>query len=85
MSSTAAATRHRVVVIDDHHMLREGLTAGLDSHEEIDVIGSSPSVSDFKASFQAWDATVVVADYQLAELKNHLVVVKKDTVTKLGK
>lgn len=67
MNLTSIKASHRVVLIDDHDMLREGLTAGLNSHENIQVIGSSPTVTDFVESFQSWDATVVIADYQLPD------------------
>lgn len=67
MNQSRNRAPHRVVVVDDHGMLREGLTAGLNSHVDIEVIGSSPNIAEFKEAFGAWDANVVVADFHLPD------------------
>lgn len=58
---------HRVAVIDDHDMMREGLTLGLDRHDGIDIIGSCGTVTDFAQLVAVWNPSVVVADYQLPD------------------
>lgn len=67
MKQNRTAAAHQVVVVDDHGMLRDGLTAGLNKHADIEVIGSAPNVAEFEASFGEWDANVVVADYNLPD------------------
>jgi DNA-binding NarL/FixJ family response regulator len=60
-------TAHRVAVVDDHDMMREGLTLGLRRRDDIDVVGSGRSIADFRQSFEDWDPDVVIADYQLPD------------------
>ena len=67
MNEPLTGRMQRVVVIDDHDMMREGLTAGLERHPNIEIVGSGRTVADFDASFDVWDPTVVVADYHLPD------------------
>jgi DNA-binding NarL/FixJ family response regulator len=67
MTKGGVTVTHRVVVIDDHDMLREALASGLNRHENIEVIGSCGSVADFETRIKTWNPSVIVADYQLPD------------------
>ena len=57
----------RVVVIDDHDMMREGLVLGLEGHDDITVVGSGRTIADYRSSMASWSPTVVVTDYLLPD------------------
>ena len=67
MKTGRVESKQRVVVVDDHDMMREGLTLGLDRHDEIDIIGSCGTVTDFARLVDEWSPSVVIADYQLPD------------------
>lgn len=57
----------RVVVVDDHEMMLDGLRTGLDRRPNIEVVGAVRSVSDFRAALAQWAPDVIVADFQLPD------------------
>jgi DNA-binding NarL/FixJ family response regulator len=57
----------RVVVVDDHEMLLDGLRTGLDRRPNIKVVGAVQSVADVLAGIEQWAPDVVVADFHLPD------------------
>ncbi len=57
----------RVVIVEDHAMVLDGLTAVLAMDTRIRVVGTAGSISEFKSKIPDWDPTVVVCDYFLPD------------------
>jgi two-component system response regulator DevR len=64
---TASAVPLRVMVCDDHAVVRSGVRALLESDQEIVVVAEAGSVSDAVARAAAVDPDVVVMDVRLAD------------------
>lgn len=52
----------RVVLVDDHHVVRRGLRSFLDSFDDINVIGEAANGEDLLTQIEAWLPDVVVMD-----------------------
>jgi len=52
----------RVVLVDDHHVVRRGLRSFLDSFDDISVIGEAANGEELLAKVEAWLPDVVVMD-----------------------
>ncbi|MCE7988697.1 MAG: DNA-binding response regulator [Caldilinea sp. CFX5] len=52
----------RVVLVDDHHVVRRGLRSFLDSFDDISVIGEAANGEALLAKVEAWLPDVVVMD-----------------------
>lgn len=57
--------RHRVVVVDDHGVVRHGLRALLDGHRDITVVGEAASAAEALERVEALHPDVVVMDVRL--------------------
>jgi DNA-binding NarL/FixJ family response regulator len=57
----------RVVIIDDHAMLAQGLKAVLTTEPDIDVVASAATVDDGHAAVATHRPDVVLMDYQLPD------------------
>lgn len=57
----------RVLIVDDHEMVAQGLASALDAHADIDVVGIVGSVLDAKCRTAELDVDVVVMDYRLPD------------------
>jgi DNA-binding NarL/FixJ family response regulator len=57
----------RVVIIDDHEMLVQGLRAALGSEPDIDVVASAGSVEEGCAAVRMHVPDVVLMDYELPD------------------
>ena len=56
----------RILLVDDHELIRSGLGAVLDLEDDMDVVGTAGSVSEAVAQYEALSPDVVVADLQLS-------------------
>ena len=52
----------RVVLVDDHHVVRRGLRSFLDSFADISVIGEAANGEELLAQVEQWQPDVVVMD-----------------------
>lgn len=52
----------RVVLVDDHHVVRRGLRSFLDSFEDLSVIGEAANGEELLAKVETWLPDVVVMD-----------------------
>lgn len=67
-------SRVRVVLVDDHEMVLDALTAALSAHERIEVVGAAASVDAATAILATTTTDVVVTDLELdGELGTELV------------
>lgn len=55
-------TAIRVVLVDDHHVVRRGLQSFLEASGEVQVVGSVPSGEELLESVDGWVPDVVVMD-----------------------
>ncbi|MEN8672768.1 response regulator transcription factor [Nocardioides sp.] len=65
--SDDATTPIRILLVDDHELIRSGLGAVLDLEDDMDVVGTAGSVSEAVAQYEALSPDVVVADLQLQD------------------
>jgi DNA-binding NarL/FixJ family response regulator len=63
----APETRIRVLVVEDHRMFAEALSAMLASQEGIEVVGRAASVADGVTAARRLRPTVVLMDYRLPD------------------
>lgn len=59
---TKTAPNLRVVLVDDHHVVRRGLRSFLDSFADISVIGEAANGEELLAQVEQWRPDVVVMD-----------------------
>lgn len=52
----------RVVLVDDHHVVRRGLRSFLDSFDDLNVIGEAANGEELLSKVEAWLPDVVVMD-----------------------
>jgi DNA-binding NarL/FixJ family response regulator len=67
MSNGDQAGALRVLIVDDHHLIREGLVGAFAREEGTDVIGSVGTVADAVAMYNDQHPDVVVTDLQLQD------------------
>ncbi len=67
MEQTGTGTTCRVVVVDDHAMVRESIGMALGRADGIEVVGSAASVADGHALIVALRPDVAVLDYSLPD------------------
>ncbi|QOV92147.1 response regulator [Humisphaera borealis] len=68
MSSPAAPSKIRLLIVDDHFMVRLGLASALNLEEDMEVIAEGRTGAEAVSLFQSLRPDVVVIDYQLPEL-----------------
>ncbi|MCU1492000.1 MAG: two component transcriptional regulator, LuxR family protein [Acidimicrobiaceae bacterium] len=56
-----------VTVVDDHAMVAEGLSALLDEHDDLEVVGTAGGVADAYCLIEERQPDVVVIDYRLPD------------------
>lgn len=59
---TNPRSKVRVVLVDDHHIVRRGLRSFLDSFDDISVIGEAANGEELLAKVEAWLPDVVLMD-----------------------
>ncbi len=57
----------RLLLVDDHELIRSGLGAVIDMEDDMNVVGTAGSVSEAVAAFESLAPDVVVADLQLQD------------------
>lgn len=57
----------RILLVDDHELIRSGLGAVLDMEDDMDVVGTAGSVTEAIARYEELSPDVVVADLQLQD------------------
>lgn len=55
----------RVMVVDDHSVLREGIRSVLSDPAQFTVVGEAPSAADAIANVKAWAPDVIVLDVSM--------------------
>ncbi|HJT20338.1 MAG TPA: PAS domain S-box protein [Nitrospira sp.] len=71
---TSPVTRHmspspiRVLLVDDHAMVRQGLRSVLDSYADVEVVGEAADGEEAIAAVAKWRPTVVVMDINMPKL-----------------
>ena len=58
----SAAQRFRVMIVDDHPIMRDGLRDALDSEEEFEVVGQAADGAEAVRSAQSLQPDVIVMD-----------------------
>ncbi len=66
-ATTRTARTIRVLLVDDHELIRSGLAAVLDLEDDMAVVGTAGSVAEAVAAFGELRPDVVVADLQLQD------------------
>ncbi len=62
------ADKIRVLVVDDHHVVRQGLVALLRSSAEVEVVGDAPDGGEAVTRFEALLPDVTLMDLQMAKM-----------------
>ncbi|WP_219837816.1 response regulator transcription factor [Paenibacillus sp. R14(2021)] len=57
----------KVVIVDDHPLVRKGLIAVLASEEEIEIVGESEAVEDAKRLIEKTEPDMVIVDIRLGD------------------
>ncbi|MGA8845781.1 MAG: response regulator transcription factor [Nocardioides sp.] len=57
----------RILLVDDHELIRNGLGAVLDMEDDMEIVGTAASVAEAISSYRALSPDVVVADLQLQD------------------
>ncbi|MCU1537825.1 MAG: DNA-binding response regulator [Humibacillus sp.] len=57
----------RLLLVDDHELIRNGLGAVIDLEDDMDVVGTAVSVSEAMAQYDSLSPDVGVADLQLQD------------------
>lgn len=57
----------RILLVDDHELIRNGLGAVLDMEDDMEIVGTAASVAEAISSYHALSPDVVVADLQLQD------------------
>jgi DNA-binding NarL/FixJ family response regulator len=57
----------RILLVDDHELIRDGLGAVIDLEEDLDVVATAGSVAEALTSFAEVKPDVVIADLQLQD------------------
>src|SRR4051812_25221587 len=67
MSTGQQSSGIKVLLVDDHELIREGLAGVMDREEDMTVVGQAGSVAQALAAYGALSPDVVVADLQLQD------------------
>lgn len=57
----------RLLLVDDHELIRSGLGAVIDLEDDMDVVGTAGSVTEAISAYESLKPDVVVADLQLQD------------------
>ncbi|MHB1324647.1 MAG: response regulator [Thermoleophilia bacterium] len=62
----------KIILIDDHPVVLEGLTSGLSQYPDLDIVGTAVSVQDAKSLISAGGFDLMVADLNMPEVEDGL-------------
>jgi DNA-binding NarL/FixJ family response regulator len=65
--STDQSSGIRILLVDDHELIREGLAGVIQLEEDMDVVGQAGSVAEALRAYAALSPDVVIADLQLQD------------------
>jgi DNA-binding NarL/FixJ family response regulator len=65
MSASASKTKIKVLIVDDHRLLRDGLAALLSQADDIEVVGSVPSGEEAISIFPSLKPDVILMDIMM--------------------
>jgi DNA-binding NarL/FixJ family response regulator len=65
--ATAAATRRRVVLVDDHPIVRQGLRHLIDIEDDLQVVGEAEGVREARQLVRDLEPDIVVVDISLRQ------------------
>lgn len=65
MNPTSPAAKSKVLIVDDHRLLRDGLTALLNQAEDIEIVGSVPSGEEAISIFPSLKPDVILMDIMM--------------------
>ncbi len=64
---SAAAEKHRVLIVDDHPIVRHGLTRLIDAEPDLKVCGEAQSDREARAAIRELQPDVMIVDVSLAQ------------------
>ena len=67
MTATAGNTKIRVMLVDDHEVVRRGIVTVIDASEKLAVVGEASSVAEAQRRLPAIRPEVLVVDLQLPD------------------
>ncbi len=67
MTDPQAAVPTRVLLVDDHDLIRQGLARAFERHDDFDVCGQAASVGEGVRKFNALHPDVVITDVRLPD------------------
>ena len=65
MSTSSTETKTRVLIVDDHRLLRDGLAALLSQADDIEIVGSVPSGEEAISVFPSLKPDVILMDIMM--------------------
>ena len=65
MNPTSTVVKSKVLIVDDHRLLRDGLTALLNQAEDIEIVGSVPSGEEAISIFPSLKPDVILMDIMM--------------------
>jgi CheY-like chemotaxis protein len=65
---SASGSRHRVLVVDDHAMMRQGLRSVLEQYADVDIVGEASTGVEAIAAVQASHPSIIIMDVNMPEL-----------------
>ena len=65
MSTSTSQAKTKVLIVDDHRLLRDGLSALLSQADEIEIVGSVPSGEDAISIFPSLKPDVILMDIMM--------------------
>lgn len=62
----------KIILIDDHPVVLEGLTSGLSQYPDLDIVGTAVNVQDAKSLISAGGFDLMVTDLNMPEVEDGL-------------
>ncbi|MDX1530851.1 MAG: response regulator transcription factor, partial [Rhodothermales bacterium] len=74
---------HKILIVDDHPLMRKGLALTLGAESDLDVVGQAADAEEALSAFEKLDPDLAVVDVSLPgmsglELVKHLTALKDD-------
>ncbi|MCC9608329.1 response regulator transcription factor [Blastopirellula sp. JC732] len=61
------SNKSRILIVDDHPIVCEGLTARIDSQDDLEVCGAASNVTDALTAYRTLSPDLIIVDIQLEE------------------